>query len=258
MEIPIYQVNAFTNKLLHGNPAAVCPLKNWLPDDLLQKIAKENNLSETAFYVKEKEEYALRWFTPEVEVDLCGHATLATAYILMKIKKEGEEILFTTKSGPLKASLDKEGIALFFPAKPPVPCPTPSFLVEALKEEPLEIREAGNYLVIYEKEETVRDLRPAMDLLKKVDSHGVIVTARGNEVDFVSRYFAPRVGIDEDPVTGSAHCTLIPYWSHVLKKDRMIARQISSRGGEILCENKGERVKITGEAFVYLKGHIFP
>lgn len=258
MKIPIYQVNAFANQILQGNPAAVCPLEEWLQDDLLQKIAKENNLSETAFYVKEGEGYALRWFTPEVEVDLCGHATLATAYVLFQRKGERDEILFQTKSGLLKTSLEEGRVAMTFPVDIPAPCPPLPHLARALGEEPLEIQRARkNYLAIYAREEQVKDLKPDMALLKEVDSHGIIVTARGYRADFVSRYFAPRVGINEDPVTGSAHCSLIPYWSHVLKKDRMVAKQLSSRRGEILCEHQGKTVKMIGEAFVYRIGEIY-
>ncbi len=257
MKIPLYQIDAFTSHLFRGNPAAVCPLDQWLDDEILQAIAAENNLSETAFFVEQDGSYALRWFTPECEVDLCGHATLASAFVLMEyLIPNAKEIQFLSKSGPLKVKRDGELLALDFPARAPVICQPSDSLVRALGGQPLEILSAMDYLVVYSLEDQVRALKPDMELLRSVDRRGVIVTAPGHASDFVSRFFAPGAGIPEDPVTGSAHCTLTPYWAERLGKNKLHALQVSQRGGELFCELRGERVQIAGRAVPYLQGTI--
>ncbi len=254
MRIPIYQVDAFTSRLFHGNPAAVCPLEAWLPGELLQAIAAENNLSETAFFVREGERYRLRWFTPAVEVALCGHATLAAAFVIFnRLEPEAGRVAFDTLSGELAVTRAGELLVMDFPSKPPRPCEPPAGLLEGLGGEPIEVLKADSFLVTYEDERAVAALRPDFRTLAELEA-AVIVAAPGEEVDFVSRFFAPPYGIDEDPVTGSAHCTLIPFYAQRLGKSRLKARQISRRGGELDCEHLGERVKIAGEAVLYLEG----
>jgi PhzF family phenazine biosynthesis protein len=259
MELPIYQVDAFASKVFAGNPAAVCPLNNWLPDATLQSIALENNLSETAFFVPTNGRYHLRWFTPACEVDLCGHATLASAYVLFQEMGESSPaIRFDTKSGELVVTRRGERLTLDFPARPPAQITVHPALREALGgPEPLEVLGARDYLVRYASEEQVRSLSPNMEVLKTIDRFAVIVTAPGVECDFVSRFFAPAKGVNEDPVTGSAHCTLIPYWANNLNKATLYARQISPRGGELFCELNGDRVEIGGSAVPFLKGTIY-
>ncbi|MCS6960486.1 MAG: PhzF family phenazine biosynthesis protein [Pseudanabaenaceae cyanobacterium SKYGB_i_bin29] len=255
--IPIYYVDAFTDRLFTGNPAAVCILAEWLPDAVLQAIAAENNLSETAFVVPQEERWELRWFTPTTEVDLCGHATLATAHVLFHhYCCQGERLIFHTKSGDLTVLQAGDFLTLDFPALPPRPCSYPSLLVAALGEPPLEVLCSHDYLVVYDQEETIVNLRPDLALLPQLDLRGVIITARGKEVDFVSRFFAPKLGIPEDPVTGSAHCTLIPYWGGKLGKGRLKARQLSRRGGYLEGELQGERVLLAGQAVTYMQGTI--
>lgn len=254
MRIPIYQVDAFTSRLFRGNPAAVCPLEAWPPEELLQAIAAENNVSETAFFVREGERYRLRWFTPAVEVPLCGHATLAAAFVVFnRLEPGAERVVFDTLSGELAVTREERLLAMDFPAKPPKPCEPPAGLLEGLGGEPIEVLQADYFLVTYEDERSVAALRPDFRLLAGLEAP-VIVAAPGEEVDFVSRFFAPAYGIDEDPVTGSAHCTLIPFYAQRLGKSRLKARQISRRGGELDCEHLGERVKIAGEAVLYLEG----
>jgi PhzF family phenazine biosynthesis protein len=256
--LPIYQVDAFAERLFTGNPAAICPLEEWLPDTVMQAIAAENNLAETAFFVRDGEGYRLRWFTPAVEVDLCGHATLASAYVVMTcLRPELESVSFQSRGGELVVRRDGGLYALDFPARPPEHCQVHPRLIEALGTVPLEVLAARDYLVVYQNEEQVRTLQPNMELLSLMDRFAVIVTAPGSGgVDFVSRFFAPAHGVPEDPVTGSAHCTLIPYWSKRLGKTRLHARQISRRGGELFCEHRGERVTIAGRAVLYLEGSI--
>lgn len=257
MKIPLYHVDAFSNRLFRGNPAAVCPLEEWLPDELLQAIAGENNLSETAFFVRRGERYHLRWFTPAVEVDLCGHATLASAFVILRLLDPARRrVEFDTRSGELSVRREGERLAMDFPAKPPSPCEPPPGLIEALGGQPLEVLKADYYLVVYETEAAVRALRPNFPALRAATSAGVIAAAPGEEVDFVSRFFAPAFGIDEDPVTGSAHCTLIPFYAQRLGKWSLHARQVSARGGELYCEHRGERVSIAGDAALYLEGWI--
>lgn len=262
MNIPIYQADAFTDKLYGGNPAAVCPLESWLPDETMQKIAAENNLAETAFFVKSEKGYLLRWFTPEYEIDLCGHATLATAHILYtQLGYNDAAIHFeTVKAGILTVTRDGDKYTLDFPSRPPQPVALPMDLINALGGKiPVEVLKSRDYFVVYENEQDIRDIQPDFNLLAKIDTIGVIVTAEGDadDVDFVSRFFAPAAGIPEDPVTGSAHCNLIPYWADMLEKDKLHAYQISARKGELWCELKGDRVLMSGKAVTYLKGEIY-
>jgi len=263
MKLSLYQVDAFTSSLFHGNPAAICPLDEWLPDTVLQSIAAENNLAETAYYVRTGQgadaRIELRWFTPAVEVDLCGHATLATAFVMFTLRGEeqGSRIVFHTRSGELAVERDGDLLSLDFPARPPSECDVHPELVAALRKEPESILAARDYLCVYRTEQELVALAPNMEKLAQVDRFAVIITAPGSgECDFVSRFFAPAKGIPEDPVTGSAHCTLIPYWSKRLGKRRMFARQRSPRGGELWCEDRGERVRISGQAASYLEGTI--
>lgn len=259
MKIPIYQVDAFTSQVFSGNPAAVCLLENWLDDSLLQAIAAENNLSETAFLVRSKDGFDLRWFTPLVEVDLCGHATLASACVLFDCKNwPDESIRFQTrKSGQLAVTKHNGFLEMDFPKRPPVPMELPEGLTEALGIRPKEVLGSEeDLLVVLEREQSVRDLIPDISGLARMKHRGIIVTARGQQCDFVSRFFAPRFGIPEDPVTGSAHCVLIPYWAEILAKQKLHAFQVSKRGGELFCSNHGKRVHIAGRAVLFLEGMI--
>lgn len=258
MKIPIYQIDAFTGKIFDGNPAAVCPLKSWLPDETMQKIALENNLSETAFFVKTGNVYKIRWFTPSIEVDLCGHATLATAHVLFNhLDYENDIIFLESNSGNLRVKKEDDMLVLDFPAGFYESISIPSNLTEALGSEPIDAGKALDYLIaVYDDEDFIANLKPDFQLLGQLPCHAIIVTAKGKKVDFVSRMFAPAIGIDEDPVTGSAHTILTPYWSHKLGKVRMNARQISARGGDLTCKISGDRVEIGGRAVTYLVGEI--
>jgi PhzF family phenazine biosynthesis protein len=257
MKIPIYQVDAFTSRLFAGNPAAVCPLEAWLEDATMQAIAAENNLSETAFFVPCGDRFHLRWFTPAVEVDLCGHATLATAFVIFShLSPERDAVAFDTQSGELVVRRDGDRLAMDFPARPPQPVRPHERLVDALGTQPDEVLASRDYLVVYHDQDQVRTLQPDMELVAGLDRFAVIVTAPSRDCDFVSRFFAPAQGVAEDPVTGSAHCTLVPYWSKRLRKSRLHARQLSARGGELFCEDLGERVQIAGHVVLYLKGEI--
>jgi PhzF family phenazine biosynthesis protein len=260
MRIPIYQVDAFSDRLFRGNPAAVCPLDKWLPDQTLQSIAAENNLAETAFYVPNGKSYHLRWFTPSVEVDLCGHATLASAHVILQIRHEtaASKVSFETKSGEVIVSRDGALYSLDFPARPAEAGPVPPALNEALGAKPnLVLGLSGlDCLCVFDTEEQVRGLAPNMDKLAAIDRWAFIATAPGTDCDFVSRFFAPAKGVPEDPVTGRAHCTLIPYWSKRLGKTKLHARQISKRTGELWCEDRGARVTIAGKAVKFLEGEI--
>ena len=259
MKIPLYQADAFTDKLFGGNPAAVCPLTEWLPDEVMQKIAVENNLAETAFFVKNENGFMLRWFTPEFEIDLCGHATLASAHILYtELGFEDDSIHFdTVKAGELVVSRTGDKYTMDFPSRPPIHIEPPVGLIEAMGEkQPLEVLRSRDYFLVYESEDDIKELSPDFFTLSKMDTIGVVVTAKGDNADFVSRFFAPGAGIPEDPVTGSAHCNLIPYWADKLGKTKMHAYQLSPRLGEIWCELKGDRVLITGNAVTYLRGEI--
>jgi PhzF family phenazine biosynthesis protein len=256
MRIPIYQLDAFTGRVFHGNPAAVCPLAAWLPDATMQGIAAENNLSETAFFV-DKGGYEIRWFTPQQEVDLCGHATLASGHVVLNLLKPGlASVKFKSKSGPLKVERAGDLLALDFPTRAPSRCPAPRGLAEALGKAPTQTFVSRDVLAVFESEDEVRAMKPDFERLSKVNTFAVIATAPGKEADFVSRFFAPGAGIAEDPVTGSAHCTLIPYWAKRLGKKRLHALQVSPRGGELFCELRGERVAIAGRAVLYLEGTI--
>jgi len=261
MTIPIYQADAFTDQLFGGNPAAICPLTEWLPAETMQKIAAENNLAETAYFVKQDDGYGLRWFTPEYEIDLCGHATLATAHILFtELAYSGASINFyTQKAGILVVTKHGDKYTLDFPSRPPQAAVAPAELIAALGgKTPVEVLKSRDYFLVYETEQDIRDIKPDFNLLATVgNTVGIIVTAVGDEADFVSRFFAPGAGINEDPVTGSAHCNLIPYWAEKLGKDKLHAYQISSRKGELWCENNGERVLMAGKAVTYLKGEIY-
>ncbi len=259
MQIPYFHVDAFSDKLFAGNPAGVCLLKEWLPDAVLQAIAKENNLSETAFVLEDKRGWYIRWFTPEYEIDLCGHATLATAFVLFqeddRLAAENQ-VCFNSRSGWLKVMRQGDLIVLDFPLREAKPCSVTDQIVAALGQEPEELLFARDLLAVFPSQDIVADLAPDFQLLAELDFMGVIVTAPGSEVDFVSRFFAPGIGVVEDPVTGSAHCTLIPYWARRLQKDKLLAHQISERGGELFCEKKGDRVFIGGRAVGYMRGEI--
>ena len=262
MRIPLYQVDAFTARPFTGNPAAVCPLPSWLPDATLQAIAAENNLAETAFFVPRGEDYELRWFTPRVEVDLCGHATLASGKVVLDCLRPGlDSVRFHSKSGPLGVARDGELFALDFPARPPEPSGDGTEVAAALRALPMEVLASSTMgLAIFESEREVRALAPDFALVKALPRLGVIATAAAAadgpapRADFVSRFFAPAAGIDEDPVTGSAHCVLVPYWSKRLSKPNLFARQISPRGGELWCEDRGARTRIAGHAVLVIEG----
>jgi PhzF family phenazine biosynthesis protein len=257
MNLPFYQVDAFTDRLFSGNPAGVCPLAGWLTDELLQSIAAENNLAETAFFVPGEEGFELRWFTPEVEVDLCGHATLAAAHVLfLHLGQPGEVVRFQTRSGILEVSREGDLLALDFPARPAISCECPDDLAAGLGRRPVATAKARDYFAIFETEEEIRSLRPDMEVLSRLECLGIIATAPGKDCDFVSRFFAPGAGVPEDPVTGSAHCTLIPYWAKRLGKTKLHARQLSRRGGELWCEDLGARVRMSGRAVTYLTGFL--
>ncbi len=256
-EIPLYQVDAFTSEVFGGNPAAICPLENWLEDEVLQAIAVENNLSETAFFVREGEDFHLRWFTPGAEVDLCGHATLATSYVIANYLEPGRESIgFRSRSGRLEVTRDGELYTLDFPVLESEPCDCPLLLQEALNAEVQETLDGMDLMAVVGNEAAVRGLKPDMGKIAELETRGVIVTAPGEDCDFVSRFFAPKHGIPEDPVTGSAHCLLAPYWAKQLGKSRMTARQLSARGGELVVEIKGDRVLISGRAAPYMTGTI--
>ncbi|SHJ30165.1 phenazine biosynthesis protein PhzF family [Hymenobacter daecheongensis DSM 21074] len=261
MLLPLYQIDAFTDQIFAGNPAAVCPLTAWLPEATMQAIAAENNVAETAFFVpRGGSEYEIRWFTPAAEVDLCGHATLASAHVLFRhLNFSGEELTFHSKSGPLRVRHAADGrFTLDFPSRPPhhldVP---PTGLPDALRATPLEVLASRDLMVRFNSEAEVLALHPDFAKLANLEYLGIIATAPGtNGIDFVSRFFAPRVGVPEDPVTGSAHATLIPYWAQRLGKTELRARQISARGGDLWCELRGDRALMSGYAVTYLKGEI--
>jgi predicted PhzF superfamily epimerase YddE/YHI9 len=257
VEIPIFQVDAFSADVFSGNPAAICPLEDWLPDETLQAIAAENNLAETAYFVRRNGGYQLRWFTPTIEVDLCGHATLASAHVLFEeLNERGEALRFETRSGELVVRRDGELLSMNFPSRPPQMVEPHPNLVPGIGGAPLEILAARDYLVRYRSEADIRSLNPDMEALKSLDRFAVIATAPGDDCDFVSRFFAPAQGIPEDPATGSSHCTLVPYWSKQLGKTSFHARQLSRRGGEIMCRSVRDRVEIAGRAALFLRGRI--
>lgn len=260
MKLTLFQIDAFTHQLFSGNPAAICPLEEWIDEDKMQKIAAENNLAETAFFVKNGEQYDIRWFTPTVEVDLCGHATLAAAFVLYQhLGVKSHEILFYShRSGQLKVAKDGNLLTLNFPVDQihDIDFDWGSFNGLSLPAKEV-LKGKTDYMFVYENESQVANMKPNFFEIAKLKARGIIITAPGNEVDFVSRFFGPQSGIDEDPVTGSAHTTLIPYWSKKLNKSQLTAKQISPRGGELSCELFGDRVKISGECVLYLLGDIY-
>lgn len=255
MHLDFFQVDAFADQVFEGNPAAVYPLDAWLPDETMQAIAAEHNLSESVFFAPEEQAYRIRWFTPVAEVALCGHATLAAAHILFtELDPVRNGVSFCSLSGPLTVAREGQRIILDFPAAYPKPCPAPDGLVEALGVEPVETRLGDDYFVVLEREADLAGLAPDLRRLGEIDCRGICVTAPGETADFVSRFFAPRHGIDEDPVTGSSHCALTPYWAKRLNKPELLARQLSKRGGTLHCTATGDRVKIAGRAVTYCKG----
>ena len=257
MKLTIYQIDAFTNQVFSGNPAAVCPLETWLPDSTLQAIAAENNLSETAYYILTESGFHIRWFTPYAEVNLCGHATLAASYVIFElIGHPTNTITFTSKSGELTVRRNHDFLVMDFPSQPPSTCKIPQTLKNSLGNEPIEVLSAEDYMVVYETQDDILTINPNFEKLKSLNLRGVIITAKGENVDFVSRFFAPKLGINEDPVTGSAHCELTPYWAKKLGKNQLISKQLSPRGGVIQCELKGDRVLLSGKAVKYMEGKI--
>lgn len=257
MQIDIFQVDAFARRVFEGNPAAVCPLDSWIADELLQRIAQANNLSETAFFVPYQDKFQLRWFTPSHEVDLCGHATLASAHVLFThLVYEHPTICFTTKSGDLLVTKTSEGLQMDFPASMPIAVASQDNLLLGLGVNSNAVLAAFDYIIELDDEQTVKTLKPDLALWKLLDLRGVVVTAKGNDVDFVSRCFFPKLDVDEDPVTGSAHCELAPYWAQKLGKNSLTAKQLSARTGLIGCQIQGDRVLLTGSAVDYMRGKI--
>lgn len=257
MKLKQYQIDAFASRVFEGNPAAVCPLEHWLDDSVMQLIAAENNLFETAFFVPTKNGFHLRWFTPVAEVKLCGHATLATAHVLFNLHGYAKQsITFETLSGDLMVTRNHGLLAMDFPAQPATPCKAPDALIAGLGKRPLEVLAADDYVAVFDNEDDVLALMPDLSQLQLLDLRGVCVTAPGRNVDFVSRFFAPKYGIAEDPVTGSAHCELAPYWAARLGKQNLHARQISKRGGYIHCQLNGDRVVLSGCAVTFMEAEI--
>ncbi|MEW9797469.1 PhzF family phenazine biosynthesis protein [Alteromonas sp. CYL-A6] len=257
MQLPLFQVDAFASQPFAGNPAAVCPLDDWLPDHVLQAIAEENNLSETAFFVACEGGFHIRWFTPVAEVDLCGHATLAAAFVIFtEFDTAHNELVFQSRSGPLKVTRDGHRLVLDFPAQPPTLCAVPDAITRAFAAEPVACLAGEDYLVVFDSEDAIRAAAPDMAALASLDRRGVIITALRNDNAFVSRFFVPKLGISEDPVTGSAHTQLTPYWAAQTGNTDFIAHQLSRRGGELHCSIKGDRVLIAGQAVKYLTGTI--
>lgn len=259
MEYKIFQVDAFCNQIFSGNPACVIPLHEWLPDHVMLNIAKENAVSETAFFIEQNGELHLRWFTPDIEIDLCGHATLATAFVIRsQLHHPSNKLQFKTKSGELKVEWEDDYYYLDFPTRKPITTSLPDQIKSALNIQPREVLKSRDYMLIYDSEQQIREITINRHVFNQINlgCGGVIITSPGNEVDFVSRFFTPQATILEDPVTGSAHCTLIPYWSTRLSKKKLVALQLSDRGGKLLCENKSDRVSIGGQAKLFLRGII--
>lgn len=258
MRIKFYQVDAFTDKLFGGNPAGVCPLDDWLPDDVMQNIAFENNLAETAFFVINGSDFELRWFTPVAEVDLCGHATLAASHVLFNhLDYNRDKIIFHSRSGELRVSKSDDKLVLNFPVDVVKKIEAPEGLVNAIGKKPVEaFKGKTDYLFVYQTQKEIEEIHPDFDLIMKSKARGVIITAKGDNVDFVSRFFAPEVGVNEDPVTGSAHTTLTPYWAVKLGKKELSAMQLSKRQGKLNCKLINDRVEIAGHAVTYLEGSI--
>ena len=260
MTLDIYQIDAFTDHLFRGNPAAVCPLNEWMSDDMLQNIAKENNLAETAYFIHIRDNvFHLKWFTPEIEMDLCGHATLASAYVIFKcLDYNLDTIIFRTLSGDLNVRMIGDQIEMDFPSRPALKAELPKIIKESLNIQPKEVYKSRDYMLVYDSEEEILNLSVNASALSQLnlDHGGIIVTSKGNNSDFVSRFFTPGAAVFEDPVTGSAHCTLIPYWADRLGKNDLFARQVSDRGGELWCRLKNDKVYIKGNAVKYLTGKI--
>jgi PhzF family phenazine biosynthesis protein len=257
MKLPLYQVDAFTNERFRGNPAAVVLLEEWLPDSVLTAIAAENNLAETAFVVPKGDVMPLRWFTPTVEVDLCGHATLAAAHVLFQYSiPSAKSVTFSTRSGNLIVTRDGELLSMDFPSRPGKPLQVTDALVSALGVRPHEVYGARDLLTIFDSEREIREFRPDFDRIAALETFALIISAPGQSVDYVYRFFAPRQGIPEDPATGSANCTLVPYWASRLGKTELVAKQLSARGGDLRCTMLEDRVLIAGNAVEYLHGEI--
>lgn len=260
MKLELYQIDAFTDTIFSGNPACVVPLKNWLSDDILFKIAKENAVAETAFFIDKGDKIHLRWFTPEIEMDLCGHATLAAAHCLNSILNyPNNNIVFETLSGDLIVSIKNNAYYLDFPSRMPKVAELPKAIEKALNIQPKEVLKSRDYVLIYDTEADIKNLRINRNFFDQINlgTGGVIVTSKGDNCDFVSRFFTPQASILEDPVTGSAHCSLIPFWSQKLNKKDLSAMQISERGGQLQCQDMGERVSISGKARTYSAGHLW-
>ena len=260
MKLNIYQVDAFSDKIFKGNPACVVPLNEWISDEILLKIAKENAVAETAFFIKTKDSYHLRWFTPEIEMDLCGHATLATAHVLYSILGVNtQKIVFHTQSGNLTVRVENELYKMDLPSRMPKPSTLPKNIYDSLNIKPLEVYKSRDFLLLYDSEFDIEKITLNTELFNKrnLGTGGVIFTSRSEKCDFVSRVFFPQSSILEDPVTGSAHCSLVPFWSKNLKKNKITALQISERGGYLLCQNFDNHVEIAGKAKTYLTGHIY-
>ena len=260
MKHKIYQIDAFTDKVFSGNSAAVCPLEEWLSDELLQKIAMENNLAETAFYVKRDTQFHIRWFTPKVEVDLCGHATLATAFVLYHYENHTDNQInfYSARSGDLKVTKQDDYFTLNFPIDKYENVEFTPLLLSGFDILPLEILKGKtDYVLVFENESQIKNIKPNLAQISKFGGRGVIITAKGDNVDFVSRFFAPQIGVDEDPVTGSAHTTLVPYWAKKLEKTKLSAIQLSERKGYLRCKFLDDRVEISGRAKLYMIGNIF-
>lgn len=257
-KLEFYQIDTFTNELFKGNPAGVCPLTKWIDTEMMQSIAFENNLSETAFYIQSENKFKIRWFTPTTEVDLCGHATLASAFVEFNIKKnKGTNIIFKSKSGELSVSKTNNILTLDFPVVKYVKIDMTSELMEPFDIKPIEAYKTGSHIMlVFDNESIIKDMNPSLEKIKNIKARGVTVTSKGKNADFVSRFFGPQSGINEDPVTGSTHTYLTPYWTERLKKTTLKALQLSKRGGILICKQNGERVEISGEAKLYLEGRI--
>ena len=257
--LQIFQIDAFTSEIFKGNPACVMPLDNWLPDDTLLKIAKENNVSETAYFIKKEDHFYLRWFTPEIEMDLCGHATLATAYCLRNhLNYKKDSVKFDSMSGELVVKFKADYMQMDFPHRKPVKSDLPQNILDSLSIKPIEILKSRDYILIYDNEDQIKNIKIDKELFdrKNIDPGGVVITSVGTKSDFVSRYFIPQCSFFEDPVTGSTHCSLVPYWSEKLNKKKLKSIQLSERGGEMICEDVLNRVLINGKAVTYSEGHV--
>ena len=260
MKLPLYQIDAFSDKIFGGNPACVVPLKKWLKDEILLKIAQENAVAETAFFVRKGKNFHLRWFTPDIEMDLCGHATLATAYcIISELKLRDNKVIFETLSGKLSVEYKNSQYILELPSRDPELAELPEIIKKSLNIQPIEILKSRDYVLVYKSQKDIENIKIDRQIFDEININpgGVIVTSIGENCDFVSRFFTPQATILEDPVTGSAHCSLTPYWAKKLKKNTLVAQQLSKRKGELLSELKEDRVEISGKAITYLKGDIF-